>query len=319
MSRKRRAREIKRKPTGRVLSSEGRPTTKSNSPKECPSRAPSQRQIAPGTPCVPDAWWPFYDGSANEATRWDDPVWGAVASQFVRIGMSCLASDWLMPRTKAWIRYWSETERAIRLAMIRVHHCATLRLSPDEQDRIEEGHAAINAAFAHYTRTCNEIRMAGGDAAPDEVDIRMQSAVLWVRKDSLPLARLLEAVANANPFRDPAIDRMIREGGVLYRLETKLWHAAKEDERNDPPPPKTPDDGQPFYKPSHFATWNIGDELLRRNANDQQSYIEGRVRRIPKKPLSGTGKRPVYWYSESDARKQWPDRFVVPERQPTKP
>jgi hypothetical protein len=72
--------------------------------------------------------------------------------------------------------------------------------------------------------------------------------------------------------------------------------------------------GKPFYKPKYFEQWNIGGELLRRNAtNDGDTYVEGKVRRTPKEPAGGMGKRPVYWYSESDARKRWPDRFKTAE------
>ena len=70
------------------------------------------------------------------------------------------------------------------------------------------------------------------------------------------------------------------------------------------------DDGRPFYRPAYFKRWNIGDDHLRKNAIDKGEYIEGKVRRDPKNPASGKGKRPVYWYSEPDARKRWPDKFL---------
>jgi hypothetical protein len=83
-----------------------------------------------------------------------------------------------------------------------------------------------------------------------------------------------------------------------------------------------PADGDPFYKPAFFKKWNIGDELLRRNATDAQEYAEGKVRRQRKQPSSTTAKspaqvkrgkgdpRPVYWYSEPDARRRWPEKFA---------
>jgi hypothetical protein len=71
-----------------------------------------------------------------------------------------------------------------------------------------------------------------------------------------------------------------------------------------------PDDGGPFYKPAYFSRWAIGDELLRRNASDEKEYTEGRVRRQRKRPANGKGGRAVYWYSEPDARRRWPDRFA---------
>lgn len=75
----------------------------------------------------------------------------------------------------------------------------------------------------------------------------------------------------------------------------------------------TPDDGEPFYKPKYFQQWDIDDELLRRNAITGKQYTEGKVRRIKKKPASGKGKRAVYWYSEPDARRRWPDLFKIAE------
>jgi hypothetical protein len=92
------------------------------------------------------------------------------------------------------------------------------------------------------------------------------------------------------------------------------------------------DDGTPFYKPSHFKQWNVGDELLRKNATDLKKFTEGKVRRQRKRPSSTTAKspakgkrrkgkvrtRPVYWYSEPDARKRWPDRFAATPETPPK-
>jgi hypothetical protein len=88
---------------------------------------------------------------------------------------------------------------------------------------------------------------------------------------------------------------------------------------NPPPAPEkqgepaaiSPDDGSPFYKPSYFAQWDIGDEQLRRRQNSGKKYVEGKVRRKKQKPVSGKAKRPVYWYSEPDARKCWPHLFVA--------
>lgn len=82
--------------------------------------------------------------------------------------------------------------------------------------------------------------------------------------------------------------------------------------------PPIPDDGKPFYKPMYFKQRRIGDELLRRNANDGKKYVESRVRRIRRKPVSGTGKRPVYWYSEPDAKRCWPDKFAGGKSGPAK-
>jgi hypothetical protein len=78
------------------------------------------------------------------------------------------------------------------------------------------------------------------------------------------------------------------------------------------------DDGRPFYKPAHFQQWKIGDDLLRKNRSDEGKYTEGKVRRERKKPASGKGKRPVYWYSEPDARKRWPDKFLLVDNTPAK-
>jgi hypothetical protein len=77
-------------------------------------------------------------------------------------------------------------------------------------------------------------------------------------------------------------------------------------------------DGRPFYNPSYFQTWSIGDELLRRNSTDKKKYVEGKVRRQKKKPATGKGKRAVYWYSEPDTRKCWPDKFATVENQSAK-
>ena len=66
-------------------------------------------------------------------------------------------------------------------------------------------------------------------------------------------------------------------------------------------------DGSPFYKPAHFKQYNIGDELLRRNATSGKRYVPGKVRRINKQ--TRRGKRGFYWYSEPDARACWPHRF----------
>lgn len=73
------------------------------------------------------------------------------------------------------------------------------------------------------------------------------------------------------------------------------------------------DDGRPFYKPAYFEQWNIGNELLRRNGTNGKKCVEGKVRRVKRKPATGKGKRRVYWYSEPDARKRWPDRFEKAE------
>lgn len=74
------------------------------------------------------------------------------------------------------------------------------------------------------------------------------------------------------------------------------------------------DDGEPFLKPKYFETQNIGGELLRRNATNGKKYVEGKVRRIKKASASGKkGKRAVYWYSDPDTRKCWPDRFKAAE------
>jgi hypothetical protein len=77
------------------------------------------------------------------------------------------------------------------------------------------------------------------------------------------------------------------------------------------PSPAGPDDGTPFYKPAYFAEYgNIGDELLRRNATNGSRYVVGKVRRQLKNPPRREGKRPVYWYSQPDVRKCWPERFT---------
>jgi hypothetical protein len=77
------------------------------------------------------------------------------------------------------------------------------------------------------------------------------------------------------------------------------------------PRPPAADDGSPFYKPSYFKKYNIGDELLRRNATGGRKYAPGKVRRINKQP--SRDKRKFYWYSEPDARRCWPHRFADPD------
>jgi hypothetical protein len=69
-----------------------------------------------------------------------------------------------------------------------------------------------------------------------------------------------------------------------------------------------PDDGSPFYRPSYFKKYNIGDELLRRNATGGKKHVPGKVRRVNKQTVRG--KKAVYWYSEPDARKCWPHKFA---------
>jgi len=73
------------------------------------------------------------------------------------------------------------------------------------------------------------------------------------------------------------------------------------------------DIGEPFYKPSYFKQWNIGDELLRRNSHDGSEYLKGKVRRQHQMPKSGKGKRPTYKYSEPDIKKCWPEKFTKVE------
>jgi hypothetical protein len=98
-------------------------------------------------------------------------------------------------------------------------------------------------------------------------------------------------------------------------------------------------DGSPFYKPAYFQKWKISDELLRRNTTDGKAFKESKVRRRNIMPSNSTIKlsanrtakprtgkrvgtkgkpRPVYWYSEPDARKRWPEKFSVVEKQPPK-
>jgi hypothetical protein len=97
--------------------------------------------------------------------------------------------------------------------------------------------------------------------------------------------------------------------------------------------------GSPFYKPAYFQKWKISDDLLRRNAIDGSVFKAGKVRRqnitpsnstikLPAnrtakprkgKRISTKGKpRPVYWYSEPDARKRWPEKFSAVQKQPPK-
>jgi hypothetical protein len=114
-------------------------------------------------------------------------------------------------------------------------------------------------------------------------------------------------------------------------LARRAWETATEEQ-------PAVDNGAPFYKPSYFTKWNIGDELLRRNGTDEIAFTQGKVRRKRQSPSGGElampakktakkakkgrstkGKpRPVYWYSEPDTRKRWPDRFAATTGAPPK-
>ena len=80
------------------------------------------------------------------------------------------------------------------------------------------------------------------------------------------------------------------------------------------PQAPTADDGAPFYKPSYFKKYNIGDELLRRNATGGKRPVPGKVRRINKQ--TRRGKKKFYWYSEPDARRCWPHYFADIKKPP---
>lgn len=124
------------------------------------------------------------------------------------------------------------------------------------------------------------------------------------------------------------------EGGISRSATPAIaTPPASVTEPRDPP-------GGPFFKPSHFRQWGIGDELLRRNATDGEVYVEGKVRRRKrsagmadaksvasarstgkksKRPSAPKGRsRPSYGYSESDARRCWPEKFAAIENRPRK-
>ena len=66
--------------------------------------------------------------------------------------------------------------------------------------------------------------------------------------------------------------------------------------------------GEPYCKPIYFKKFNIGDDLLRRNAVDTSEYTPGKVRRKRR-----TADVNSYQYSEPDAKKRWPEKFISPE------
>ena len=111
--------------------------------------------------------------------------------------------------------------------------------------------------------------------------------------------RLRESYSGLSPLP------RLREGQELFWLHEVIdWCASPRDVSDA----RTESDGAPFYKPSYFTKWNIGDELLRRNSTDQPAFVEGKVRRDNKQTCKG--KKPVYWYSEPDAKRCWPHRFA---------
>jgi hypothetical protein len=107
----------------------------------------------------------------------------------------------------------------------------------------------------------------------------------------------------------------LKSEGWLWQLDSWIRKcseaAAGESRSRDALPDAAP--GAPFYKPSYFKQWYIGDDLLRRNATNGKKYVEGKVRRVKKAPARGKGKRGVYWYSEPDTRKRWPEKFKIAE------
>lgn len=66
------------------------------------------------------------------------------------------------------------------------------------------------------------------------------------------------------------------------------------------PRPTSTDDGSPFYPPAHFLRhYDIPDDLLRK------AKQRGDIRTVQPKP-----ERARFHYSEPDARRLWPHRFV---------
>ncbi|MCY2926825.1 MAG: hypothetical protein NT031_15585 [Planctomycetota bacterium] len=216
---------------GVAKSSIAKPADVPPPPPEYPHRESSGWLVAPGTPFIPDDWWPFFDGSSNAAGDWDDPVWAIRATEFLRIHLAMLAGEWDQPRTQGNRVYLGRCETAIRLAMNRVCHVAALYLTTAECDRLRVAWDAVQAGQAAFRRTSDDIRCAGGDAAPPGVNLVDQYLQLEGRGDNPRLVEILRAVSDANPFHGNAeIADLLGDLGLLARLTAKLYQVYKEKE-----------------------------------------------------------------------------------------
>jgi hypothetical protein len=194
---------------------------------------------------------------------------------------------------------------AIRLAMIRVLHAAALHLTTEECDRLQAAYAAIKAGLADYSRTSIDIRFAGGcDAGLPAVDITMQAHELqkstpwWphkmdavdigmpaqelqIHKKHCELATLLISVAQANPFLNPAVGRVIDEGGILDRLQAKIWQAYKAGQGDAPrqageAPPSPPAELQQVEDESSANVTNGTEGLIERDGDHWRFTFAGK-------------------------------------------
>jgi hypothetical protein len=213
----------------------------------------------------------------------------------LRDGSHVAVEGWLPPavvkRLDTPLR-WPHHEPSSRLSLevllaaLAVFHDLALPQTPPFMDYPEERPAALGS-FLWYLRRAFE---KGADIQSlDEP---------WIDAWGLPIAQDYLARAQALLRAEQGGKRGLPPAG------------------SETPPPLTPDaaaPGEPFYKPKYFQQWDIDDELLRRNAVTGKQYTESKVRRIKKKPASGKGKRAVYWYSEPDARRCWPDLFKIAE------
>ncbi len=203
------------------------PLTQPEARKGYPRREPSGWLVAPGTPLIPDEWWPFFDGTANEAADWDHPLWAINSVQFLRVRLQSLPGDWERPRTRSNAAFWSASEGAIRLAMNRVIHVAPLNLTTEECDRIQDAYATVKVGLEAYRATSDDIRLAGGDPAPDGANLIDQWAQVDSKGDNPRLAKTLLAAHEANPFRSVTIVQLTADGGVFNRLSAKLLQSYK--------------------------------------------------------------------------------------------
>ena len=144
-------------------------------------------------------------------------------------------------------------------------------------------------------------RAAQARAEALDVGLLLADAMTAAALDSSPLRTFLRGLEPALWF-DGLWTNWTELRPVLEQLAVRLQEGllAPGETANAPVVPRKPDDGEPFYKPKYFLKWHIGDELLRRNATNETTHIEGKVRRIEKRSATGKGKRPVYWYSEPD-------------------
>lgn len=115
----------------------------------------------------------------------------------------------------------------------------------------------------------------------------------------------------------PALDAVLREIYVAgLRLEAEIGQTGEWPQIGEMKNATPTDDGSPFCKPLHFRQWNIGDEALRKSATDETEYVVGKVRR---KKRNAEGKSDVFGYSEPDAKKLWPEKFITTKTQSSQP